>query len=151
MKGKQIVSLGWLLLLTYAPLLWADSVKYLSAEAVRVPMVLEGAGNKMEFTFEGMKRSEAWLKQNGLWNIEAWIQHNHLRCAHYQLGMQFGQGNPACIDVQWMGEPEFISRKRQCNNSTVHHTGSKLDELVAQQFDQITCARQVIKCTGVCD
>ena len=129
----------------------ADSVHKISAEAVKESAIVSSGEPKLRFEFEGEEKSTAWLKSSGQWHAEAWIKHAHFRCGHYQLGIQFGKGEPACLNVKWYGEPVFISRKRQCNNTTIHHQdGAQSAELV-QKFSQVTCAQQVIKCTGVCD
>lgn len=130
----------------------ADSTKYATAEAVRVSPFLSGEmGQKIQFTFEGISEGNAWLKQTGQWHAESWIKHTHFRCAHYRLGIQFGKGEPACLNVKWYGDPVYISRKRQCNNVSVHHTGSSEQRSLVDAFSEVTCARQVIKCSGVCD
>lgn len=130
----------------------ADSVKRITTEAVKIPS-FPGAvtQQKLEFAFQGPADGKGWLKPSGQWYMEAWIQHPHFRCAHYRLGVQFGQGSPACLNVRWLTEPLYISQKRQCNNSVVHHSGSGSGSEIAALFTQVSCVQQVIKCSGVCD
>ncbi|MDH5326118.1 MAG: hypothetical protein OEZ68_17550 [Gammaproteobacteria bacterium] len=148
----KTVSVSGLVLLIFSALLWADTLHRLSTEALKQSAFLSGeSGDKLLFEFQGADPSKAWLKQNGQWQIEAWVRHNHFRCGHYQLGVRFGQGEPACLNVKWLTDPVFISNKRQCNNSVIHHKGSESSEELEKLFSKITCAEQVIKCVGICD
>ena len=153
MNSNKMWFMGFALIMVILPFnTYSDSVKFVTAEAVKVSPFLGGEmGQKLEFNFQGVNEGKAWLKQTGQWQIEAWIKHPHFRCAHYRLGMQFGKGAPGCLNVKWLKNPVYISDKRQCNNVSVHHSGIYEDSELAEVFSGLTCARQVIKCRGVCD
>jgi len=92
----------------------------------------------------------AWLLEDGNWHIEGNVQHRGAFCAQYELGIQFGIGSPGCANVEWLGTPVYVTKRRQCNNATLHHTGGDLDDQAAQVFDRINCAQRLIRCSGNC-
>ena len=92
----------------------------------------------------------AWLRADGNWYIEGWVNHGALRCGTYQLGIRFGTGQPGCSNVTWLTEPRFVTRQRQCNNARMRHAGGDEDFSIKADFNRITCAERVIKCTGTC-
>jgi len=103
---------------------------------------------KLEFKFDG---ATAWVREDGSFHIDAEIKHGHLLCGTYRVGINFGIGNPACTNVNWIADPHYVSKRKQCNNSWLVHTGSGTDSHVVKNFNQITCAQMLIKCTGKCN
>lgn len=128
----------------------AASVKRLKAPA-RAGMEWDPDGKltKIEFKFDD---ASAWLRSNGDWYIDGEVIHTRLRCATYQLGMRFGHGNPACVNVEWLTEPRFVTSKKQCNSAVVPHEGGENDPALASEFERITCAERLIRCSdGACN
>ena len=107
-----------------------------------------GAGpQKLEFRFDN---ASAWVRENGTFQLEAEIKHGWLLCGTYEVGINFGIGSPACTNVSWIGQPRYVSRRKQCNHAWMVHTGSDIESEVVGDFNQITCAQLLIKCTGKC-
>lgn len=124
-------------------------VKKYSAVA-RKSMDFGGGGlpQKLEFKFDN---ATAWLKENGEFSLEAEIKHSGLLCGDYEVAIHFGIGSPACANVSWIGEPYYISNKKQCNNAWMVHSGTGVVADVTDEFAQISCAQLLIKCTGKCE
>jgi len=91
-----------------------------------------------------------WLKRDGTWHIEGPVRHNGLLCGTYEVGMRFGVGERECTNVQWISEVTFVTSLSQCNDAERPHSGTEIDESLSGQFDAITCAERVIRCTGTC-
>lgn len=91
-----------------------------------------------------------WLRENGDWYIEGTIQHRSFLCADYRLGVRFGHGNPACVNVDWFNDVQYATRQKQCNNAIYNHSGYESDSQLAEHFQSITCAKVIIKCNGAC-
>ena len=91
-----------------------------------------------------------WLKRDGTWHIEGPVRHNGLLCGTYEVGMRFGVGERECTNVQWISEVTFVTSQSQCNDAERPHSGTEIDESLKGQFDGITCAERVIRCTGTC-
>jgi len=109
----------------------------------------DGKLTRIDFKFDD---ASAWLRSNGDWYIKGEVQHTRLRCATYQLGMRFGHGNPACVNVKWLTEPRYVTSKKQCNAAIVPHEGGDNDPALASEFENITCAVRLIRCSdGACD
>ena len=102
---------------------------------------------KLDFKFDN---ATAWLRQNGDFAIEAEIRHGWLLCGDYQVGIRFGIGSPACTNVSWVTDPHYVSKRKQCNNAWMVHSGSATEVGINADFPQITCAQMLIKCTGKC-
>jgi hypothetical protein len=92
----------------------------------------------------------AWLKRNGEWHIEGPVRHRGLLCGTYEVGMRFGTGKPDCTDVQWVSEVRYATSQSQCNDAEMPHSGTEIDASLADQFDAITCAERVTRCSGNC-
>lgn len=127
----------------------AETLKKLSAVAKKPPLVLPKDKPQLDFLFDKASDLKAWLRNNGNFLLEGYIRHNHFRCGTYELGIQFGVGD-GCVNVQWLAEPMYISRHRQCNQAVLHHDGSGSIPEAAAKFNEITCAQLFIKCDGVC-
>lgn len=91
-----------------------------------------------------------WLKRDGTWHIEGPVRHKGLLCGTYEVGMRFGVGERECTDVQWISGVSFVTSEYQCNDAERPHSGTEIDESLAGQFDGITCAERVIRCSGTC-
>ena len=107
-----------------------------------------GLPQKLDFRFDS---TTAWLRENGEFGLEAEIKHNGLLCGDYEVGIRFGIGVPQCSNVSWITEPYYISRKKQCNNAWMIHSGGGVVADVTDEFKQISCAQLLIKCTGKCN
>jgi hypothetical protein len=108
---------------------------------------LGGGKQRINFRFGQIS---AWLNTDGDWTIEGQIHHSSLRCAHYELGLRFGAGNPGCTNVEWLMETEYVTNQRQCNSATVSHTGGLSSHYIGKDFHRITCAERSIRCRGKC-
>lgn len=110
-------------------------------------------GEKAILNFEFDKEDElsGWVRQSGEWHLEGWIKHNSLRCGTYRLGMRFGKGGPACSNIKWITETKYASKRTQCNQTKMHHSGFESNTEISELYDEITCAQLVIQCTGICN
>ncbi len=122
--------------------------KYSAVARKSMDIVDGGLPQKLDFKFDN---AVAWLKENGEFNVEAEIKHSGLLCGDYEVGIHFGIGGPACANVSWIGEPYYISHKKQCNNAWMVHSGSGVVAEIKDDFAQISCAQLLIKCTGKCE
>ena len=127
----------------------AGELKNLTAVAKKPAFVLPKDPKQLDFLFDKASDLKAWLRENGDFLVEGYIRHNHFRCGTYQLGIQFGTGD-GCVNVEWLAEPVYISRHRQCNQAVLHHDGSGNVPEAAAKFSEVTCAQLSIKCDGVC-
>jgi hypothetical protein len=91
-----------------------------------------------------------WVKRGGEWHIEGPVQHRGLLCGTYEVGMRFGVGKPDCTDVQWVSDVHYVTTHAQCNEAEVPHSGNDIDASLADQFDAISCAERVVRCSGNC-
>lgn len=128
---------------------FAEEVKKLTAIAKKPTLVLPGQPLEYDFLFDKPSDLKAWLRDNGDMYVAGYIRHNHFRCGTYQLGVQFGGGD-GCVNVKWYSNPVYVSRHRQCNQAVLHHDGYQNDPKLASKFADITCAKLLIKCDGVC-
>jgi hypothetical protein len=126
----------------------ADDVRKLATEPRRGSNI-GGAQSlaRLDFYFNNVR---AWLLQDGNWHIEGSIQHRGAFCGTYELGIQFGIGSPGCANVEWIGAPIYVTKRRQCNSALMTHSGGDQDQSAADAFDQISCAQRLIKCSGNC-
>jgi hypothetical protein len=91
-----------------------------------------------------------WLKRDGTWHIEGPVRHNGLLCGTYEVGMRFGVGDQGCTSVQWISDTTYVTSEYQCNDAERPHSGTEIDDTLSRQFDAISCAERVIRCTGNC-
>lgn len=96
------------------------------------------------------------LSENGAWEVEGPVQHVRFFCGTYQVGARFGTGAPACVNVKWLSEVEYVTSHRQCNSALMMHKGRgqlALDPAPETPFDidHVTCGQIYIKCSGSCD
>lgn len=118
------------------------------AAAQHLSITAEGfKPQRKDFRFGGFT---AWLKRGGEWHIEGSVRHRGLLCGTYELGMRFGIGKPDCTDVKWVSGDSYVSSQYQCNDAEMPHAGTDIDAALADQFDAITCAERVVRCSGNC-
>jgi hypothetical protein len=111
----------------------------------------DGKPEKLEFTAPGQPPdTKGWIRHQGGWQLETVVQHSGLLCGTYQVGVRFGIGNPGCTDVQWLSEPQFVTRQKQCNGAAQAHTAGDISSEYTRDFARLTCVERVIKCTGNC-
>ncbi len=127
----------------------AGTLKKLTAVAKKPVLILPNDIPQLDFVFDKPSDLKAWLRDNGNFLLEGYIRHNHFRCGTYELGIQFGVGD-GCVNVEWLSEPMYISRQRQCNQAVLHHDGSGNVPEAAARFNEVSCAQLYIKCDGVC-
>ncbi len=126
----------------------SETVSRTKAEARKGSMITLGkVPEQKNFKFNDIK---AWLNTDGDWYIQGYINHKKLLCAHYDLGVRFGMGNPGCTNVKWISEEEYVSHLRQCNQARMGHGGGNRSGLLKNNYDKITCAERIIKCKGQC-
>lgn len=90
------------------------------------------------------------LDASGKWRARAEISHPRLRCATYQLEMNFGVGDAACNSVAWETVPVMLPSRRQCNNATLIHSGEGVLDLPPDRIRALNCVRVAVRCTGHC-
>ncbi len=126
----------------------ADEVLKLATEPRRSSDVGgDRSPGRLDFYYGDIR---AWLLEDGNWHIEGNVRHRGAFCAQYELGIQFGIGSPGCANVEWLGTPVYVTKRRQCNNASLNHAGGDLDEQAAQAYDRINCAQRLIRCSGNC-
>ena len=125
-----------------------EKIRATTAPAKKPGFVLPTEKKSLEFEFGDIK---AVIKEDGFAAVEGPIKHNRLRCATYQIGLQLGQGEYACTNVKWLTEPVYITLKKHCNSALLPHQGNKNIPGFQKVFPDVTCAKRLIRCTGVCD
>jgi hypothetical protein len=126
----------------------ADEVRKLATEPRRSnDLGGERSPGRLDFFYGDIR---AWLLEDGNWHIEGNVQHRGAFCAQYELGIQFGIGSPGCANVEWLGSPAYVTKRRHCNSALLHHAGGDIDNQAAQAFDRINCAQRLIRCSGNC-
>jgi hypothetical protein len=153
--------MGLAALMFVLPAMSDDKIQRYSVAVKPAPAT--GGTRKLEFKYGDIR---GWLREDGFWEVEGLVSHNRLLCSTYQLGLRFGHGAPACVNVEWLSEPEYISSNKQCNNATMMHKGGGQldigfidndggqadDEIPAKMdIEKITCTQIHIKCTGRCN
>jgi hypothetical protein len=93
---------------------------------------------------------EGWISDSGRWDIETVVNHTHLRCGTYEVGIQLGRGNPGCAFAVWTSEPQFGTRELQCNSASMIHRGGGTLPVSPEQAAEATCLRVLVRCSGVC-
>ena len=150
-RGRHYKTLAQLLLVALAAAMspQAGAAEQRSQAAAQYPRVaMEGFKlQRKDFRFGGFT---AWLKREGEWHIEGPVRHRGLLCGDYEVGMRFGIGKPDCTDVQWVSQVGYVTSRSQCNDAELLHSGTEIDAALADQFDAITCAERVIRCSGNC-
>ncbi|HEX7025677.1 MAG TPA: hypothetical protein VF268_00405 [Gammaproteobacteria bacterium] len=96
------------------------------------------------------------LRDGGVWDIEGPVNHTRFFCGTYRLGVRFGRGQPACVNVKWLSDVEYVSSLKHCNSAVRIHNGSGTlvpDPAPETPFDidTVTCAQIHIKCSGTCN
>ncbi|KAF0101776.1 MAG: hypothetical protein FD187_1819 [bacterium] len=144
------VHLVAVLLLPWALSVQADS-DYIkkSTAAARPSAMLSVAGkpDRIDFNFFD---SQAWVMPNGDWQARGRVSHRGMLCGTYELGMRFGVGSSGCNDVQWLGEPVYVTSQNHCNSATEFHQGGDSQPELKEDFARITCAERLIRCSGNC-
>jgi hypothetical protein len=128
---------------------YSETMKKITAVAKKPALVLPNDPLQLDFVFDKASDLKAWLRDNGDFLLEGYIRHNHFRCGTYELGIQFGKGD-GCVNVEWLSQPVYISRHRQCNQAVLHHDGAANVPELAGKFNEVTCAQLSIRCNGIC-
>jgi len=102
---------------------------------------------RIDFLFGDSRVS---LGSDGAWTVSRDVSHHGLLCATYELGVRFGAGESGCNKVEWLGSVRYVTAQQQCNNATLYHSGGDQQPELAREFSRITCAEQVIRCSGNC-
>lgn len=111
---------------------------------------LSNAIDKLDFDFRG-DESTGWLNDAGDFDVHGWVTHRGFLCATYRMGIRFGAGSPACLNVRWLAEPQFVTSHVQCNGARVMHSGGDTDVSLGAALKQITCAERIVRCIGSCN
>lgn len=123
--------------------------RYSAVVSKQSGLKLPGEMKKLNFKFSNSEIS-AWVRDNGEWHIQGLVSHKNFFCADYSLGIRLGQGHPGCIDVKWLTEDQYATKKKQCNNVSMNHDGYQSNPEIAKIFSQITCAQGLVRCVGSC-
>ena len=105
--------------------------------------------NRLDFDFR-VGESTAWLNAEGDFHVHGWVAHRSLLCATYRMGVRFGIGAPACLNVEWISDPVYVTSQFQCNGARVEHDGGDAAPAMGAQIAKISCAERVIRCSGSC-
>ena len=98
----------------------------------------------------GSRNNGGNLTEEGFWSITKKVAHTRLLCATYETGVQFGRGDAACSNVNWLTDVDYVTRHKQCNSATMIHSGSGAVGDRKRVFDQSNCVRMVTRCRGRC-
>ncbi|MBK8017267.1 MAG: hypothetical protein IPK20_11465 [Betaproteobacteria bacterium] len=109
----------------------------------------DGKPDRKDFDF-GRNVGKAWLASKGEVKIDTWVQHRGLRCARYEVGIRFGEGDHGCTNVRWLAPVHWLTSINQCNNALMQHAAVDTDEHMVDFFDQVTCAERIVRCEGNC-
>ncbi len=90
------------------------------------------------------------LSASGHWQLRGEVVHPRLRCASYQFGLRFGNGDASCDDTDWSAGLELLPSRLQCNNATVIHSGEGTIGVPPEEISALNCVRVVVRCTGAC-
>ena len=96
------------------------------------------------------------LREDGTWGIEALVDHHRFLCSTYEVGVRFGEAYNGCINVAWLGDTEYVTSRKHCNNATRMHKGDSTIVMENEENDKIdlkrlSCAQISIRCSGRCD
>ena len=108
---------------------------------------ISGQPSKKTFQRQGM---QGWLDATGAWHFSGEVHHGRLRCATYETGIQLGQGNPACFNVEWLTGVEYATSLRHCNSATRLHAGGGKFSDAANRLEDVNCVRVLVRCEGAC-
>jgi hypothetical protein len=146
MKSRLLVLLALVLAVRIAGAA-DDSLRRAQAPG-RVSSMPGAAGPaRIDFLFGDSRVS---LGSDGAWTVSREVSHHGLLCATYELGVRFGAGESGCNSVEWLGSVRYVTAQQQCNNARVPHSGGDQQPELAREFPRITCAEQVIRCSGNC-
>ena len=98
----------------------------------------------------GRGDTTGWVTEEGVWRLRVPVVHTRLRCAVYETGIELGVGNPDCFSVRWVTDPEFGSRRTQCNSAVLIHTANGQLADGERFFSQANCVRVLTRCKGAC-
>lgn len=149
-KNIIVITLGYLVLssLAGAQQNEKETVTRLTAMAKKPAVILPNDKPRLEFDFGDIK---ATLNKDGDMTVKGWVSHVRLRCANYSIGLRFGQGEQGCTNVRWLTEEKYLTFQTQCNSAKMEHNGFETGDAEAAQFDQVTCAERLLRCSGVCN
>ncbi|MGD8785401.1 MAG: hypothetical protein PVG75_13235 [Thioalkalispiraceae bacterium] len=151
MLNKIVLPLIFLLLIT--PVCADDAPGYPGVvNKVDLPLVAETQFNQRDELKKSFRTREVegWLSADTNWFIKGTVSHQRLRCATYNIGIQLGKGNPACLNVEWLTNVEYGTKKKQCNSVSMVHTGGGMMPELANLLTEATCVRVVTRCSGAC-
>lgn len=94
--------------------------------------------------------TRGWINETGSWGISSPVVHTRLRCGTYEVGVQFGAGNPRCSQVRWRTNVQYGTSRTHCNSATLIHSGGETFPEWNNAFDTLSCVRVVTRCSGVC-
>jgi hypothetical protein len=130
-----------------------EKVHRYTVAAEKVAKTLPGQGRNVVFKHGEMLVT---LSEDGMWEAEGPVRHSRFFCGTYQIGARFGTGSPACVNVKWRSDVEYVTSHRQCNSAVMMHKGR--GQLAADpapetpfDIDRVTCAQIYIKCSGTCN
>ncbi len=120
---------------------------------VDLPLVAETQFNPKQALKKSFEASDlkGWLSADSDWFIEGTVTHQRLRCASYELGIQLGKVSPACLNVEWLTDVQYGTRKKHCNSATLVHVGGGEMPELRNILKDATCVKVVTRCTGTCD
>jgi len=90
------------------------------------------------------------LDETGGWAVTTEVTHTRVRCGTYETGIQIGRGDAACTRVDWLSDPDFRTRRTQCNSATLIHSGRGTVNLPESVVQGANCARVLVRCSGAC-
>ncbi len=93
---------------------------------------------------------QGWLDATGAWGMTTEVAHSRGRCGTYETGIQIGKGDAACTRVDWLSDPDFGSRRTQCNAATLIHSGAGTIQPPRSAVPEANCVRVLVRCTGAC-
>jgi len=110
---------------------------------------LKPAAGGSEKTFS-MGETRGSVAASGDWQVRTAVAHGQVRCATYEVGIQLGADPQGCIQPQWLAEPVYGTRQRQCNSATLIHNGGGNLPNTPPEFRRANCVRVVTRCSGAC-
>jgi hypothetical protein len=94
--------------------------------------------------------TRGWIDASGAWEIGNPVAHTRLRCGTYEVGVQFGSGDPRCSKVRWRTDVQYGTRRTHCNSATLIHAGGGTLPDWDYSVGTLSCVRVVTRCSGIC-
>jgi len=151
--ANKIIVIALLLTCVFPSYAKAETAYTGAVRKIDLPLVAATQFNQkqpLKKSFEA-RDLKGWLSADSNWYIEGTVTHQRLRCASYELGIQLGKGSPGCLNIEWLTDVQYGTRKKHCNSATLVHVGGGEMPELRNILKDATCVKIITRCTGTCD